>query len=185
VESLRKRLAIDQLRVALSRPSERLLWLYINPTDQIVRQSTTFLNGRDASGIASCVPAALLKSLAEDDLDVEERVQRCQTDARQYMDVKPEMAWSRAQQAVALLGRAGALTAVADEGARRNAYLTLAEVCFVLGLRNTRLPAELGRPDLFAEAYRASVSACRYGLATLLQMMGICIARLLKTGCTP
>jgi len=172
VESLRKRLAIDQLRVALSRPSERLIWLDINPTDQIVRQSTTFLNGRDAGGIASCVPAALLKSLAEDDLDVEERVQRCQADARQYLDVKPEMAWSRAQQAVALLGRAGAFTAVADEGARRNAYLTLAEVCFVLGLRNTRLPAELGRPDLFAEAHLASVSACRYGLAALLQMMG-------------
>ncbi len=172
VEWLRKRLAIDQLRVALSRPSERLIWLDVNPTEQIVRQSTTFLNGRDTGGVASCVPAALLKSFAEDDLDVEERVQRCQTDARQYLDVKPEMAWSRAQQAITLLGRPGTLSAVTDEAARRTAYLTLAEVCFVLGIRNTRLPAELGRPDLFAEAHRASVSARRYSLAALIQLMG-------------
>ena len=172
VERLKKRLAIDQLRVALSRPSERLIWLDVNPTEQIVRQSTTFLNGHDASGVASCVPAALLKSLAEDDLDIEERVQRCQTDARQYLDVKPEMAWSRAQQAITLLGLPGALTAVSDEAARRTAYLTLAEVCFVLGIRNARLPAELGRPDLFAEAHRASMSARRYSLAALLQLLG-------------
>jgi hypothetical protein len=172
VEWLKKRLAIDQLRVALSRPSERLLWLDVNPTDQIVRQSTTFLNGRDMGGVASCVPAALLKSLAEDDLDVEERVQRCQTDARQYLDVKPEMAWSRAQQAITLMGRPGGLTAVTDEAARRTAFLTLAEVCFILGLRNARLPPELGRPDLFSEAHRAALSAHRYSLAALLQMVG-------------
>jgi len=172
VERIKKRLGIDQLRVALSRPSERLLWLDVNPTDQIVRQSTTFLNGRDSGGVSSCVPAALLKSLAEDDLAAEERVQRCQTDARQYLDVKPEMAWSRAQQAITLLGRPGALTSVTDEAARRTAYLTLAEVCFVLGIRNTRLAAELGRPDLFAEAQRAATNANRTGLAALIQMMG-------------
>ena len=172
VEWLKKRLAIDQLRVALSRPSERLLWLDVNPTEQIVRQSTAFLNGSDSGGVASCVPAALLKSLEEDDLEVEERVQRCQTDARQYLDVRPEMAWSRAQQAVTLLGRPGALNAVADEAARRSAYLTLAEVCFVLGIRNTRLPSELGRPDLFIEAHRAAISASRYSLGALLQKMG-------------
>jgi tetratricopeptide (TPR) repeat protein len=58
--------------------------------------------------------------------------------------------------------------AVTDEAARAAAYLTLAEVCFILGLRNTRLAPELGRPDLFLEASRAARSAHRYGLATLL-----------------
>ena len=171
VEWLRRRLAIDQLRVALSRPSERLLWLDVNPNDHIVRQSTSFLNGHD-SGVSSCVPAALLKSLAEDDLDVEERVQRCQTDARQYLDVKPEMAWSRAQQAITLLGRVGSFAAVTDEAARRTAYLTVAEVCFILGLRNTRLPSELGRPDFFDEAFRAARSARNLGLAAMLDVLG-------------
>jgi tetratricopeptide (TPR) repeat protein len=82
------------------------------------------------------------------------------------------MAWSRAQQAVTLLGRTGALNAVTDEAARRSAYLTLAEVCFVLGVRNTRLPSELGRPDLFVEAHSAAIRASRYSLGALLQKLG-------------
>ncbi len=173
IEGLRKRLAIDQLRVALSRPTERLIWLDINPSDNIVRDSIRFLNGGEVeSGVSSCVPAALLKTLEEDELDAEERVQRCQADARQYLEVKPEIAWSRAQQSVTLLGQAGSLAAVTDEAARVGAYLTLAEVCFTLGLRNTKLAAELGRPDLFLEAYRAAVSAHRIGLAAVMHAIG-------------
>ena len=42
----------------------------------------------------------------------------------------------------------------------------------MLGIRNARLPAELGRPDLFGEAHSAALSGRRYGLAALLQMMG-------------
>ncbi len=96
IEGLRRRLAIDQFRVALSRPTERLFWLDINPTDQIIRQSIGFLNGRDSvAGVAPCVPAALLKTLEEDDLDPEERVQRCRADARQFLEFKPEIAWSQ------------------------------------------------------------------------------------------
>lgn len=173
LDSLRRRLAIDQLRVAISRPTERLLWLDVNPTDQIVRQSIAFLNGNDGlSGVSSCVPAALLKTLGEDELDPEERVQRCQADARQYLQVKPEIAWSRAQQAINLLGRPGSLTAITDEAARNAAYLTLAEVCFTLGVRNAQLPAELGGPNLFQEAQRAAAMAHRYGLADILEAVG-------------
>src|SRR4029077_9783539 len=173
IQALRKRLAIDQLRVALSRPTERLFWLDINPTDQLVRESIAFLNGGDVEGgVSSCVPAALLKTLDEDELDPEERVQRCQADARQFLEVKPEIAWSRAQQAITLLGRPGSLASVTDEAARVAAYLTLAEVCFILGLRNARLAPELGRPDLFSEAYRAAISARRIGLAAIMDVIG-------------
>ena len=105
-------------------------------------------------------------------LDPEERVQRCQADARQFLQVKPDMAWSRAQQAITLLGRPGSLAAITDEAARSAAYLTLAEICFILGLRNTRLAPELGRPDLFAEAHRAAVSARRFGLASIINVIG-------------
>ncbi len=169
IEGLRKRLAIDQLRVALSRPTERLLWLDISPGDRVVRESIAFLNGASLEGaISSSVPAAVLKTLEEDELDAEERVQRCQADARQYLEIKPEMAWSRAQQAVTLLGRPGALAAVTDEAARAATYLTLAEICFILGFRNVRLASELGRPDLFAEAERAAANAHRYGLSNTI-----------------
>ncbi len=166
-------MAIDQLRVALSRPTERLFWLDVNPTDQIVRQSLAFLNGRDTeSGVSSCVPQALLTSLQEDELDTEQRVQKCQADARQYLDIKADMAWSRAQQAITLLGRPGSLAAVTDKAARDAAYLTLTEVCFRLGLRNARLAPELGRPDLFDEALQAADSAGRFGLTNILGILG-------------
>ena len=172
IEGLRKRLAIDQLRVALSRATERLLWLDLSPSDRIVRHSVDFLNGgQPGAGVAACVPAALLKTLEEDQLDPEERVQRCQTDARQYLQVRPEMAWSRAQQAVTLLGTPGSLAAVADQAARDTAYLTLAEICFCLGMRNSHLPAELGRPDLFAEARGAAMHARRPGLAAIIDVI--------------
>ncbi len=82
------------------------------------------------------------------------------------------MAWSRAQQAVALLGRSDSLAAVTDQAARDAAYLTLAEVCFSLGVRNARLAPELGRPDLFLEAYRAAGNARAYGLAAILEDFG-------------
>ncbi len=169
IEGLRKRLAIDQLRVALSRATERLVWLDISPSDKIVRNSVDFLNGgQPGVGVAACVSAALLKTLEEDQLDPEERVLRCQADARQYLQVRPEMAWSRAQQAVTLLGPPGSLVAVADQTARDTAYLTLAEVCFCLALRNSRLPAELGSPNLFGEAREAAVNARRQGLALII-----------------
>jgi hypothetical protein len=173
IEELRKRLAIDQLRVAASRPAERLIWLDLDPSDKIVRQSISFLNGGPVeSGVSSCVPMALLKALEEDELDLEERVQRCQADARQYLQVKPEIAWSRAQQAVTLLGPFSSPVAVTDQAARDAAHLTLAEICFTLGLRNTRLSPELGRPDPFAEACRAANNARRFGLATIMDAIG-------------
>jgi hypothetical protein len=169
IDELRKRLAIDQLRVALSRSTERLLWLDVSPTDKVVRKSINFLNGGILEmGVSSCIPAALLKTLEEDQLDPEERVQRCQADARQYLEVRPELAWSRAQQAVTLLGRPGAQAAVTDEAARNAAYLTLAEICFCLGFRNIRLAPELGRPHLFAEARRAATEARRPGLVAIV-----------------
>jgi hypothetical protein len=173
IEDLQKRLAIDQLRVAVSRPAERLIWLDVDPTDQIVRQSIAFLNGGLVeSGVSSCVPAALLKSLEENELDLEERIQRCQADARQYLQVKPEIAWSRAQQAVTLLGPLSSLVAVTDEATRDAVYLTLAEICFTLGIRNTRLAPELGRPDPFCEACRAAYSARCYGLGAIISAVG-------------
>lgn len=173
VETLRKRLAIDQLRVSLSRPTERLLWLDVNPSDSVVRHSLGFLNGSaDQNRISSCVPEALMKALEEDDLDVQERILRCQQDARQYLSVRPEMAWSRAQQAVTLLGRPGTVGAVEDQAARDAAQLGLAEICFALGIRNARLAPELGRPDAFIEAKNAAAQARRPGLATLIEMVG-------------
>ncbi|MCW5981206.1 MAG: hypothetical protein KIT09_24195 [Bryobacteraceae bacterium] len=169
IEDLRKRLAIDQLRVALSRPTERLLWIDVSPDSEIVRQSVRFLGGSGGGPVSPSIPAAVLTALEEDQLDLEERVQRCQTDARQYLEVRPEIAWSRAQQAVTLLGRPDSPACVTDEALRRAAHLTLAEICICLAMRGAKLPAELGRPDLFDHAWWAASSAGRRGMAAVIK----------------
>ena len=56
--------------------------------------------------------------------------------------------------------------------ARDTAYLVLAEICFVLGIRNARMARELGKPDPFVEAKSAAMQARRLGLVSLIEMMG-------------
>ena len=173
IESIRRRLAIDELRVALSRPAERLIWLDVNPSTRTVRTTLDFLNRNHMRiELSPTTPAAVATALAEEQLDLEERLQRCQADARQYLSVKPDIAWSRAQQAVALLGDPANPAGVHDESVRAAARLTLAEICFCLAARGVHLGPELGRPDLFAEASRAADGASRFGLSSLLTGIG-------------
>jgi len=169
VENLSRRLAIDQLRVAVSRPTERLIWLDIRPKPERVAESLAFLNGRHGAGpLSALTPAALLKSLQEEELDVEERVQRCQEDARQYLAIRPDLAWARAHQAVTLLGNEGDAHAVQDPLTRRTAYMTLTEVCFTLGMRKAKLSPELGAPNLLREAAHFAVRTENDNLAAVL-----------------
>ena len=171
--SIAKRTGIDQLRVALSRPTERLIWLDVNPPVAVVNSVKLFLNRAAIDGrVVPCVPSAVLAALDEDALDVEERIQRCQIDARQYLAVKPDLAWSRAQQAVTLLGERQSITVVTDVAVRAAAHLTLAEICFVLAIRRARLSAELGNPDLWLEARRAAGFANKHGLAEVIEAIG-------------
>ena len=173
IDGLARRLAIDELRVVLSRPTERLYWIDVKPTKEIVEGSLRFLNGGlDERQVSASIPASVLKTLEEEQLDIEERVQRCQADARQFLSVKPEMAWSRANQAVTLLGRIGTMGAVEDAAARRAAHLTLAEIAFTLGVRGVALPPELGKPALIMEAAISAVEADRIGLSSVIREIG-------------
>ncbi len=170
IEALGCRLGIDELRVVLSRPTERLYWIDVDPTKEVVAGSIGFLNGStDDRQVSASVPAGVLRTLEEDQLDREERIQRCQADARQYLAIKPGMAWTRAQQATALLGRPGTPGAVEDEEARRTAFLTTAEIAFTLAMRKATLPNELGKPDLLEEAAKNAARAYRFGLANIIR----------------
>jgi hypothetical protein len=170
IEALGRRLAIDELRVVLSRPTERLYWIDVDPTKEVVADSLRFLNGpTEDRQVSASVPAGVLRTLEEDQLDIEERIQRCQVDARQYLSVKPGMAWTRAQQAVTLLGTPRTPGAVEDANARSTSFLTAAEIAFTLAIRKVALPNELGRPDLFAEAARSATRAYRFGLANVIR----------------
>ncbi len=170
-DALTKRLAIDQLRVALSRPSGRLIWVDVAPEARVVKEVSELLRHGGAN-LSPMTLEALRASLEEEELAVEERIQRCQKDARQFIDVKPDLAWSRAQQAVAMLGDPASPAAVIDREARLAAHLTVAEVCFKLAFRGKRLSDELGRPDLYGQAAEAARGALQFGLANTIHAIG-------------
>ena len=170
--ALQKRLAIDQLRVVLSRPSESLLWVDTSPDAQTVKEVSRLLRPPGEILLPPITGEALRTCLDEEELDVEERIQRCQRDARQLVSVKPDLAWSRAHQAVGLLGVPGNLGAVTDSAAREAAHMTLAEVCFQLGFRKRSLSPELGHPDLYEQSAGAARSARKLLLANAIQAMG-------------
>ncbi len=169
---LLRRLAIDQLRVALSRPTERLLWVDASPDAATVKEVGRLLRPPAALALHPITAEALRTSLEEEELDLEDRLQRCEKDARQLVSVKPDLAWSRARQAVALLGLPGDINCITDPAARNAAYLMLAEVCFQLGFRNKNLSPELGRLDLYEHASEAARNAHRFLLANAIQMIG-------------
>ncbi|MBV8843577.1 MAG: AAA family ATPase [Bryobacterales bacterium] len=172
VEMLEKRLAIDKLRVALSRPTERLIWLDVAPDAPTVKETGYFLHSVAEVTLHPMSAEGLRASLSEEELDIAERVQRCQKDARELIDVKPDLAWSRAHQAVSLLGFPPDLTVIMDPATRQSAHMTLAEVCFQLGFRKKALSPELGRPDLFDQAYRAARWAEKPLLANAFRAIG-------------
>lgn len=171
-DMLSRRLAIDQLRVALSRATERLLWVDADPDALTVRESGGLLRPPDEVVLHPVNAEALRTCLEEEELDVEERLQRCEKDARQLVAVKPDLAWSRAQQAVALLGKPGDINCVTDAAARDSAYMTLAEVCFQLAFRKKTLSPELGRLDLYQQSSNAARSARKMGLAGAILTIG-------------
>ena len=170
--ALGKRLAIDQLRVVLSRPTERLLWVDTAPDSETVHAVSHLLRSSGDVPLPPMTVEALRTSLNEEELEVEERIQRCQRDARQLVAVKPDLAWSRAHQAVALLGAFGDIAAVADPATRQGAHMTLAEVCFLLAFRKLSLSPELGRPNLYLQAYDAARAAFKFRLAPAVRAVG-------------
>jgi hypothetical protein len=171
-DALNKRLAIDQLRVALSRPSGRLIWVDVAPQAKVVQEVSELLRPRGEMPLPPMTLEALRASLEEEGLDVEERIQRCQKDARQFIDVKPDLAWSRAQQAMAMLGVPGSPAAITDRATRSAAHLTVTEVCFKLAFRGKRLSDELGKPDLYWQASEAARGALLFGLANSVYAIG-------------
>lgn len=172
IESIRRRLAIDKLRVALSRPTERLIWLDIEPKAETVSRTLAFFNPhKETTGVALSIPSVVEKALAEEQLDVEERIQRCMQDARQYLSIRPEVAWTRAHQAMTLLGQPGSRNFVSDMELRRAAHHSVLEVCFQLGMNGVRLGPDLGSPDLFMHAMAAAPEAGEAAMVPIIHRL--------------
>ncbi len=93
------RTGIDQLRVALSRATETLVFLDVSASAKDLEAS------REALGtFVPYTPEELVNHFESSDAAPEERVLSAAEDARALIDEVPARAWRRARQAVELLG---------------------------------------------------------------------------------
>ncbi len=169
ISDLSRRVAIDQLRVAVSRPAERLYWLDVDPTGAALAASRELLSEWSLQKATPMAPEAVLRTLEEETLTLAERVRLCEADARQFVNVKPDIAYSRALQATMLVKL---IVEGVDPALRRSAHLTFAEVAFLLAFRKATLSPQLGRPDLYAEASVQAAAAGDGWLANAIQAIG-------------
>ena len=168
IADLSRRVTIDQLRVAVSRPAERLYWLDVDPSGGALAASRQLLTDWSLQSASPVAPEAALKTLEEETLGTGERIRLCEADARQFLDVKPDIAYSRALQAVMLLGRYQSSSGEVDVALRHSTHLAFAEVAFRLAFRKAGLSPQLGRPHLYTvAAHHAEIA----GEADLVQVI--------------
>jgi hypothetical protein len=170
VEPMSLRLAIDRIRVAVSRPAERLYCLEVGTTPLAVALVQELLQQKgEWHAPPPTIPAAVLKSLEEELLPLEERLRLCETDARQFLEVKPTLAWVRAEQAAALLGPEGIEKAREGDPLAQSVLKTAAQIAFCLACRRVPLDSVLGFPNLYAEALSYAAFSGDAGLALIIQ----------------
>jgi hypothetical protein len=170
VEPMTMRLAIDQIRVSVSRPAERLYCLEVSPTSAGLALVQELLQDRrEWHPPPAVIPAAVLISLEEELLPLEERLRLCETDARQFMEAKPVLAWVRAEQAAALLGPDGETRARAGDPLARSVLNTVAQVAFCLAFRKVSLDQLHGLLNLYSEALHYAAVSGDAGLASIIE----------------
>ncbi len=113
-ESLYRRTQIDQLRVAMSRATETLVFVDIGATEEDVAESRKILgypaswNGQD-----------LLNHLSNPELTQEDRVSSRIREAQALIEVRPARAWQLAVQALEMLGQPDLHNGVSDRNLRQ------------------------------------------------------------------
>ena len=120
LEEHMRRTAIDRLRVALSRPTDTLVFVDVDADDATLMFSRNLLG--DA---ARFEPEDLVEHLADAETTVEERVEGWIDEARALVGERPARAWQRADQAVKLLGDPDLPNGVSDNEIRHRARTTL------------------------------------------------------------
>jgi len=114
------RTVIDQLRVALSRATETLAFVDVEPSPDERKASEGLL-----AGPAPFDPEDLPDHFEEGTISPEERILRRTDEARRLIGERPARAWRRALQAVRLLGDPELPNGVADPEVRFQAERTL------------------------------------------------------------
>jgi len=125
-ENLNRRTRIDQLRVAISRATETLVFIDIDPSNDELEESLKLLKKS-----TPFEKNDLLDHLNNSDVTPEERVVNRINNARTLIETRPERAWQLVNQAVKLLGEPDLHNGVSDRGVRKN----VAQATVEIGLR--------------------------------------------------
>lgn len=125
-ENLNLRTRIDQLRVAISRATETLVFINIDPSNDELKESLKLLKNS-----TPFEKNDLLDHLNNSDVTPEERVINRINNARTLIETRPERAWQLVNQAVKLLGEPDLHNGVSDRGVRKN----VAQATVEIGLR--------------------------------------------------
>lgn len=125
-ENLNLRTRIDQLRVAISRATETIVFIDIDPSNDELKESLKLLKNS-----TPFEKNDLLDHLNNSDVTPEERVVNRINNARTLIETRPERAWQLVSQAVKLLGEPDLHNGVSDRGVRKN----VAQATVEIGLR--------------------------------------------------
>lgn len=123
-----RRTAIDRLRVALSRATENLAFVDVQPDAAERERSLDLLRNPDQFEAPDLVELFL-----DSDATPEQRVLARVQDARSLVEGSPLRAWDRALQAIRILGKPGQETSIGDETIKAEARAV------VLGVAARRL----------------------------------------------
>ena len=148
-DNVNRRTRIDQLRVAISRATETLVFIDIDPTDYELEQSKKLLKNS-----TPFEKTDLIEHLSNSDITPEERVLNRINNAKTLIDTKPFRAWQLVNQAVKLLGESDLHNGVAD----KNIRLSVAKATIEIGLR---ILAESQIIDITEEILESFTSALK------------------------
>ena len=140
-----RRVAIDGLRVALSRATENLAFIDVGADESVQKKSRKLLGDTPVYS-----PEELLDYLENMDMDAESAVFDRMNEAREMMDSSPGRAWQLALQAVNRLGASSAPHAIADATLRTDAHTTLLRIAAKILVEGA--PPRVERRDVSARA---------------------------------
>lgn len=119
------RIAIDQLLVAVSRATERLICLDIEPSADEEEATRAIVKGQADDQLPAKSVLSVLKAAP---LALEDRIRWCAQDAKQNLSDRPGLALERAKQAIQFLDEMEENQGYSDSLAHDVALLTFVEV---------------------------------------------------------
>ena len=146
------RTAIDELRVAISRATETLVFVEYQPSDN-AKLAAQVLLGHPVAYSAD----DLIEHIALHDSPTDESVLRRTRDADALVDTAPARAWQRACQALELLGDPERPNGVADRALRKTVRLTVLRTAARIFVNQDVAELEHVRPDEVANVMREAI----------------------------